>query len=718
MPPKAVDQQDRARLFEEQESAWRAASKRPAGLLLMCVGWPLGVVLLLAGYRELLLGAGLSGAGLAAVLLLFVPFGMFLTTGATTWVLGVVAAARRRVPNALHWPAAGSVADVTVQTAIVYPIKNEDTAQVFANVAAIRESLQEAGAERFFDIYVVSNSDDPNCWVEEELAWQSVSSRSGGIYYWRRHRKEGKKPANIAEFCERWGSRYEYMVVLDADSLMSADCLVTLVGLMEYNPQSALMQTAPNIIKGQTLWARLQQFTLWSNGRIVQWGERVWQGAAGAYYGHNAIIRIAPFMKHCGLPHLPGTPPFGGDILSHDFVEAALLSRAGWEVWLVPELEGSYEECPTTLEEHFRRDRRWFQGDFVNLRLLATPKLPPAGRVRFVMSALRDMSPPLLPVLCGLIVGLSDSPAFAASAIFFPFLVWDFSCRQSWAGVPAIGFGISVYTRSVTQQGLPVLRSFCNRILDQVLWLITAPIRLLTYAMFVVEIACGQDAGWTTMRRSAHRATLSQSIRIYCPHTVIGVTVLAVLIFTDSWAVWWLAPVLLSWILTVPLTLAFGSRRIGALARRAGVLLTPEENAPPPIMTRSQELSAVIRQELPHQAWRAALTEETAMAVHQAFLAHGAPLTPQDQESAMAAAAKYRAGTASAGNETTLTDAEKMALLRNPERVWRDTPPPTPVIRYPAALPTRMPEQQLTRRHCDQLDENKHKMWESCSPDA
>jgi membrane glycosyltransferase len=315
------------------------------------------------------------------------------------------------------------------------------------------------------------------------------------------------------------------------------------------------------------------------------------------------------------------------------------------------------------------------------------------------MTALRDMSPPLLLVLCGLIIGLADSPVPGGSALLIPFLIWDFSCRQSWAGVPAVGLGISIYTRSVNQQHLPVLRSLCNSILDQILWLTAAPIRLLTYALFGMEFVRRRDAGWATLRRSVHRSTtLSHRFRLYCPHTLFGLTVAAVLLVTDSWAVWWIAPVLLSWILAVPLTLAFGSQRIGALTRRAGILPITEEQTPPPIMTRAHELSEAIREELPRQAWHAALTEETAMAVHHAFLAHGAPLTLQDREAAAAAAAKYRAGTVSTGDHTALTDAEKIALLREPERLWRGTPATTPVIRFPAAEPTRMPDQQLTRQ--------------------
>jgi membrane glycosyltransferase len=691
------EQGNHGRLLSDEPPRTRAAAKRPVGLVLICVGWPLSLLLLVAGYRELLLGAGMSGPGLTAVLLLSVPFAVFLTIGANTWCLGVVAAARRRSPQGLQWKGLSSVVDLSVGTAIVFPIKNEDTARVFGNVAAMAESLREADAAHVFDIFVVSNSDDPNCSVEEELAWHAVSGMFERVYYWRRHREQGRKPANITEFCERWGSRYEYMVTMDADSLMSADCLLTLVGLMQANPQAALMQTAPNIVKGQTLWARLQQFTIWSNARIVQWGERVWQGAAGAYYGHNAIIRIAPFMQHCGLPRVPGRPPFGGDILSHDFVEAALLSRAGWQVWLVPELEGSYEECPPTFDEYFRRDRRWFQGDFVNFRLIGTSKLPPAGRIRFAMAALRDVSTPLLLLLCGMVIGLAETPAYGAAAIFIPFLVWDFTTRQSWVGVPAIGFGISVYNRSVTRQRLPVLRSLGNRIIDQCLWLMTTPTRLLTHALFVVELAYGRDAGWTTLRRTAGTSTRSQSIGLYFAHTMCGATIAAVLFFTDSWALWWLSPILTCWICTVPLTRAFASRQIGALAQRAGVLLIPEENVPPPIITRSEYLAEIIGQELPPDAWCAALTEDTAIAVHQGFLAHAAPLTSEQRSAAISAAEKYRATTATTAKQFALTDVEKSALLRDPQQVLHN-PPPALSIDYPPTVPASMPEQQLVRR--------------------
>ncbi|WP_433655062.1 glucans biosynthesis glucosyltransferase MdoH [Nocardia sp. CA-128927] len=669
----------------------RSAATRPAGLVVICLGWPLSLLLLFAGYHRLLRAAGVSGTALVTVLVLFIPFAVFLSIGAHTWFLGALALALRRPANGLTWHVVQSPTELTVRSAIVVPIKNEDTAEVFGNIAAMRESLRDAGAEHLFDIYVVSNSDDPNCWVEEELAWQHVADSAEGLYYWRRHRKKGKKPANIAEFCERWGSRYEYMVILDADSLMTAECMLALVGLMEHNPRAGIMQTATDYVKGRTLWARLQQFTIFSNTRIIQWGERVWQGGACPYIGHNAIIRIAPFMQHCGLPTLPGKPPFGGELLSHDFVEAALLTRAGWQVWLVPELAGSYEECPATLPEYFRRDRRWFQGDFVNLRLLWTPKLALISRIRFATAALRDMSPPVLLVLSAVIIGSAHAPGYAAGAVVLPLLAWDFATRQSWAGVPAVGFGISI--RSTTPRRTPLLAALGNGILDQLIWLFNTPNRVLTHALYVVEIAAGRDIGWTTSRRSVNTALSHGTRRIYLCHTLFGIAAALLLIATDSWATWWLAPILICWICTIPIAQVFDSCRVGALARRAGILRTPEEYETPRIIARSEELARTLRQQLPVSAWQTVLHEDSAIAVHRAFLAHSAPLTPDERTEAAAAAEKYLGDRTAA----TLTETEKFALLRDPYRLWHNNPPSALAIRFPDPVPMPMPVQQLTR---------------------
>ncbi len=95
-----------------------------------------------------------------------------------------------------------------------------------------------------------------------------------------------------------------------------------------------------------------------------------WSGGAGNFWGHNAIIRLAPFAAHASLPDLPGKEPLGGKILSHDFVEAALLRRAGWRVEIAGDIVGSYEEAPPTVVDLAARDRRWAQGNIQQIQIL------------------------------------------------------------------------------------------------------------------------------------------------------------------------------------------------------------------------------------------------------------------------------------------------------------------------------------------------------------
>ena len=174
------------------------------------------------------------------------------------------------------------------------------------------------------------------------------------------------------------------MVVLDADSLMSGETLARLVRLMEAHPEVGVIQTAPRVVRARSLFARVQQFASRLYGPMFAAGMHYWQLGDSPYWGHNAILRVAPFMEHCSLPRLSGRPPFGGDILSHDFVEAALLGRAGWSVWLAFDLSGSYEETPGSLLEEMQRDQRWCQGNLQHLRLLFTEGLSTAHRALFL----------------------------------------------------------------------------------------------------------------------------------------------------------------------------------------------------------------------------------------------------------------------------------------------------------------------------------------------
>ncbi|MGH7338146.1 MAG: glucans biosynthesis glucosyltransferase MdoH, partial [Myxococcota bacterium] len=277
--------------------------------------------------------------------------------------------------------------DSAVRTAVVMPVKDESVERVFAGLRAVRASLERAGALSACDLFILSDSADPDLWVDEEEAWARWSRESdfrGGIFYRHRRVRRKRKSGNVADFLRRYGRRYRYMVCLDADSVMSGECIARLIGMMERNPHVGIIQTAPAVVRARSLFARIQQFAARLYGPMFAAGMHYWQLGDSPYWGHNAIIRVEPFMHYCGLPRLSGTPPFGGDIMSHDFVEAALLGRARWSIWLAYDLPGTWEETPGSLLEEMQRDRRWCQGNLQHLRLLFTEGLVRVHRGLFL----------------------------------------------------------------------------------------------------------------------------------------------------------------------------------------------------------------------------------------------------------------------------------------------------------------------------------------------
>ena len=271
---------------------------------------------------------------------------------------------------------------LNTRTAIIMPVYNEDPTRVFAGLEATWRSLQRTGEEneRHFDLFILSDTRKPEIAEAEEAAWAALCHRlnaGGRIFYRRRENNIGRKAGNIADFLRQWGLAYDHMLVLDADSIMSGDTMVALAKLMQDNPGTGIIQTLPAPVNQETLFGRILQFGSRVYGPALVSGLSWWQLGEGNYWGHNAIIRTSAFIEHCGLPTLSGQAPLGGEILSHDFVEAALMRRAGWQVWIVPELEGSYEELPPNVIDYAVRDRRWCQGNLQHLRLLPAKGLHP-----------------------------------------------------------------------------------------------------------------------------------------------------------------------------------------------------------------------------------------------------------------------------------------------------------------------------------------------------
>src|SRR5580704_14605153 len=292
-------------------------------------------------WREL---EGLSGLEIV-LLALFVPLFAQISVGFCTAFAGFYVINRGGDSSRITASSPPGAEPRLASTAIVMPIYNEDVSRVFEGLRVVYTSVQQTPGADLFDFFILSDSNQPNQWIREEVAWAELCKQVGGfgkIFYRKRRQPINKKAGNVADFLRRWGRRYRYMVVLDADS----------------------------IVNGATLYARLQSFANRLYSPLFLAGLNYWQQGDGNYWGHNAIIRVQPFMAHCALPDLPGSEPFGGRILSHDFVEAALMRKAGWAVWLAQDLDGTYEEGPPTVIDNAKRDRRWCQGNLQHTWLL------------------------------------------------------------------------------------------------------------------------------------------------------------------------------------------------------------------------------------------------------------------------------------------------------------------------------------------------------------
>lgn len=486
------------------------------------------------------------------------------------------------------------------RTAIVMPICHEPVDRVFAGLRAIHASLQRTGALRHFDFFVLSDSADPAIWAHEEEAWATWCREVDGfehIFYRRRKVRLKRKSGNVADFCRRWGKRYEYMIMLDADSVMAGETLVRLVQMMENNPRVGMIQTAPSAVNRRSLLARVQQFTSRVYGPMFAAGLHFWQLGDGQYWGHNTIIRVAPFTDFCGLPRLPGKPPLGGEILSHDFVEAALLGRAGWNLWLAYDLGGTYEEVPSTLLEEMSRDRRWCQGNLQHLRLLFSEGLFGAHRALFINGVLSYVSALLwfafltLSTVEAVADVIWEPEYFPHGASLFPeWPIW----RPDWAlylmGVTAIILFlpkilsillIVVVRRNASQFG-GVFKLCLSAFIETLLSSLLAPIRMVFHSRFVVQNLLGRTVQWTSQGREDAETGWWAAIRYHGLDTV----------FASAWGIglyllnpnyfWWLTPIIVALILSVPLSVLASRVRWGDAARRRGLFLIPEETERPP----------------------------------------------------------------------------------------------------------------------------------------
>jgi membrane glycosyltransferase len=470
------------------------------------------------------------------------------------------------------------------RTAVVVPIYHEDPADVFNRLRVIYRSLERTGHLRMFEFFVLSDSRDPAAGRAEIRAWQDACrdlSASGRLFYRRRRDNRGRKSGNIEEFCRRWGGRYTYMVVLDADSLISGRTLVSMVARMEADPGMALLQTWPVSIGGRSLFARLQQFAGSVYGKLFVAGLTWIQMGAGTYWGHNAIIRVQAFAQHCALPPLPGRKPLGGEILSHDFVEAALLVKAGWRVCLAPDLAGSYEEGVSNLIEHARRDRRWCQGNLQHWRLLFARGLHVMSRMTFVIGIMSYLSGPLWLTFLALSIltfpgdfggwlwpeAHSRLPGFLVLAMTLTLLF----------GPKILGLFATLANRQARQDHGGGVRLTLSIFIEAFFSALIAPLMALLHTRFVFAVLAGRDSGWGPPRRGTAEVDWAAALASHWVEMAAGAGLGALAAVLAPGLFWWLMPITAPLVLAAPISVLTGRTAWGETLRRLGLLLTPAE---------------------------------------------------------------------------------------------------------------------------------------------
>jgi len=505
---------------------------------------------------------------------------------------------------------------LTSRTALLMLTHNEDPARVAAALDAMAHDLVAHGEGHSFDVFLLSDSTLGDIALAEQEAVWTLRRRLGDgirIYYRRRAENTAHKPGNVRDFCERWGSSYDHLLVLDADSLMDGATLVRLAQRMEADPDAGLIQTLPRLHKGTTLLARMQQFAGGLYGSLLGEGLAWWTGNEANFWGHNAILRTEAFMASAGLPVLPGEPPFGGPILSHDFVEAALIRRCGWSVSIAHELGGSYEECPSSLIDQAIRDRRWCQGNLQHVRVLRAKGLHWVSRLHLVTGIMSYLASPfwLLFVLSALALGVQYEFArqqyFAHTPTLFP--LWPridparavrlFGLTMGiLLGPKVLGvLSVVVRPRRLRESGGLLLLSL-GFLLEVLVSALIAPILALIHCGLVADVLRGRNSGWRTQRRDG--ASLPWSLVLYSHrwHAIAGLA-LALVAYGISWQMLaWLAPAVAGMVLAAPLSKLIASSDVGRRVQRLGLLRTPEETRVPAIARAAEAAIPLYREAL------------------------------------------------------------------------------------------------------------------------
>jgi membrane glycosyltransferase len=478
---------------------------------------------------------------------------------------------------------------VTALTAILMCIRNESPDPVTRNLEPLLQGLVEQGVADKFHVYILSDSSFPDVIAEETALFDTFIAKWQGIIpitYRRRAINTAFKSGNIRDFCDRWGANHEYAITLDADSFMPTDAVLKLIRIAQANPTLGILQTLIIGMPSVSVFARTFQFGMRLGMRSYTLGATWWQGDCGPYWGHNAIIRLAPFIAHCHMPVLPGNGPLSGYVLSHDQVEAVMMRRAGYEVRVLPVEGMSWEENPPTLMEFSRRDLRWLQGNMQYWQLLGLPGLKPVSRFQLLFAIQMYLGSPAwmaMTAIGTILLALSDAPtgkyvpveAGAGTLLFAIMMLMTFA--------PKIATVIDVMLTPATRRaygGTPVFAA--NLAVETLFMIVLSPAIALSHTIFMTRLFVFRRGGtWTSQSRQSHAVPFRMAFAKLWPQTLAGLVVLAVAATKAPNDIGFVLLGTTGLILAAPFAVATASPLIGHLFARIGICHLPEEQDVP-----------------------------------------------------------------------------------------------------------------------------------------
>jgi len=476
---------------------------------------------------------------------------------------------------------------IRLKTAVLMTLRNEDPARAFARLRAVKASIEETGEGAHFAYFILSDTSCPKMAAAEEAAfdaWRRDAADPERIVYRRRVENTGFKAGNLRDFCERWGRDYDLMLPLDADSLMSGEAIVRLVRIMQAHPRLGILQSLVVGMPSRSAFARVFQFGMRHGMRAYTMGSAWWIGDCGPFWGHNALVRIAPFARECHLPVLPGGPPLGGHVLSHDQVEATLMRKAGYEVRVLPDEDGSWEDNPPTLFEFSRRDLRWCQGNMQYIKLLGLPGLLPMSRFQLAWAILMFLGVPAMTLMIALTPikfvdgeDLSAFPAGLAIGVYLTFLLMYLSPKLA-------GLADILLTEGGVKRYGGTGRFLASAVIEIVFSFLVGAVTTFRLTLFMIGLLFGKSVVWNGQARDAHGISWQTAAKGLWPPILFGCVVCAVLAYLSPTVLLWSLPLTFGYLVAIPFAVATAAPALGEALTRYHLCAIPEEFEPPSVI--------------------------------------------------------------------------------------------------------------------------------------